>query len=117
MGIELFVIVAAFIVIILDYIRRQDQLPVGSIWFASTFIYGGLGIILGMQALGRQLGIDASALVVDQLALRVFTITLIGFVAGYCGIKKFLSCAHLGEIRIALLIKHSSEFNYYNLLL
>ena len=71
MGIQLFFIITARIVIIGEDLRRQDELPVGVIWIVSTFIYGVLGIIFDMRTLWRQSDIDPIDLAIDQLGFNV----------------------------------------------
>ena len=71
MGIQLFFIITALIVIIGEDLRRQDELPVGVIWIVSTFIYGGLGIIFDMMPLWRQSDTDPMDLAIDQLGFNV----------------------------------------------
>lgn len=116
MGIELFIIVFAITVILVVDLKRQDQLPMGCIWIASSLIYGGLGIVLGSRALGQQPSTNPVDLAADQLALSVFALALIAFAGGYCLMKITLPATNACEIRIALLIRQASAFSYYSLL-
>ena len=116
MGVELFIIVFAVTVILVVDLKRRDQLPMGCIWIASSMIYGGLGIVLGLRALGHQPSTNLIDWAADQLALSVFALALIAFAGGYCLMKITLPATHACEIRIALLIRQASSFSYYSLL-
>lgn len=113
MGIHIGLLIGSVVLVTSADLRRPGSLPLGTLWLASTTMYGGLGVLLPYNS-DEQAN---SSQLVQLLSQNTLIISIIGFALGYCAVKRLLMHYGLREINFSLSPADNKVFGTYVLFL